>query len=134
MAVFLWLTLIYVNISCLKCKLITTAPVQDFTFISVWNHCVRNLAILIMEFLLNISLHQCLSPYIILFIISIKAWERWKLILKTVITRTLKYYIVGTQTALRLVESLISLWKLKIFIYHCLVMYKIFLSYSFSSK
>ena len=39
MAVFLWLTLIYVNISYLQCKLITTAPVQEFTFMYVSNHC-----------------------------------------------------------------------------------------------
>ena len=31
--------MIYVNILCLKCELITTAPVKDFTFIYVSNHC-----------------------------------------------------------------------------------------------
>ena len=39
MAVYLWLILIYVNILCIQCELITTTPVQDVTFIYVSNQC-----------------------------------------------------------------------------------------------
>ena len=39
LAVCLLLTMIYVNILCLQCMLITTAPVQAFTLIYVSNHC-----------------------------------------------------------------------------------------------
>ena len=39
MAVFFCLTLIYVNILSLQRKLITTAPVEDFTFIKISSHC-----------------------------------------------------------------------------------------------
>ena len=42
LAVCLWLTLIYANILCVQFKLITTASVQDFTFMYISNYCEFN--------------------------------------------------------------------------------------------